>query len=105
MPSTDDTTGEPAADELEFATTFDPDDESASEAVVTAVAAVRGSKPTALEPLYAAVDPDALDSLVDHADRVDTAGSHRVWFTYEEFDVGVRTDGEIRIRDVTATSD
>ncbi|ELZ15742.1 hypothetical protein C478_04539 [Natrinema thermotolerans DSM 11552] len=105
MPSTNDTTGDREPADLEFVTTFDPDGEPASEAVVTAVAAVRGSKPAALDPLHAAVDLDALDSLVDHADRVDTAGSHQVWFTYEGLDVGVRTDGEIRIRDATATSD
>ncbi|OAQ52976.1 hypothetical protein HTG_09100 [Natrinema mahii] len=102
MPSTNDTTADPELDDLEFVTTFDPDSEPASEAVVTAVAAVRDSQPAALEPLHAVVDPDALDSLVDHADRVDTAGSHQVWFTYEGLDVGVRTDGEIRLRDATS---
>ncbi|OLZ42498.1 hypothetical protein A6E15_16685 [Natrinema saccharevitans] len=101
MPSTNDTTDDPELDDLEFVTTFDPDGEPASEAVVAAVAAVRGSRPAALEPLHAVVDPDALDSLVDHADRVGTAGSHQVWFTYQGLDVGVRTGGEIRIRDAT----
>ncbi|QCC58967.1 hypothetical protein NP511_10965 [Natrinema thermotolerans] len=105
MPSANDTTDDQEPDDLEFVTTFDPDGEPASEAVVTAVAAVRGSKPAALEPLHAVVDPDALDSLVGHADRVGTAGSHQVWFTYEGFDVAVRTDGEVRLRDATVTAD
>jgi hypothetical protein len=82
-------------------TTFDPADERPSEALVAAVAAFRGSDPAELSPLYGVVEPDALDSLVEHANRVDAAGSHRVWFTYEGFDVGVRSDGRIRLREAS----
>ncbi|WP_049922236.1 HalOD1 output domain-containing protein [Halopiger djelfimassiliensis] len=105
MPSTDDSADGPETQESVSVTTFDPDaGERASEAVVTAVAAIADEDPSALEPLYDVVDPDALDSLVEHAKRVDDAGTHELWFTYEGFDVGVRTDGEIRIRDA-ATAD
>ena len=99
MPSTDDTkTGEP-----QYVTTFDPDaGERASEAIVSAVAALAGTSPVELEPLYEVVEPDALDSRVEHAQRSDDAGIHELWFTYERYDVGVRSDGQIRIHDSAA---
>lgn len=40
------------------------DTESASTAVMTALASVRHCEPTELDPLYRSVDPDALDRLV-----------------------------------------
>lgn len=99
MPSADDHTDASEAGEPRYIATFDPDSgERASEAVVTAVAALTGDKPVDLSPLYEAVEPDALDSLVRHARRSDDAGTHQLWFTYEGFDVGVQSDGEIRIR-------
>ncbi|WP_049928981.1 HalOD1 output domain-containing protein [Halopiger goleimassiliensis] len=94
MPSEDDHL-DPAEDE--YVTTFDPDaGESASESVITAVAALSGTRPVDLPPLYEAVDPDALDSLIAHARRTD-AGTHELWFSYDGFDVSVRSDGRIRI--------
>ncbi|AFO55866.1 MULTISPECIES: HalOD1 output domain-containing protein [Natrinema] len=96
MPPTDDSSRRDA----DFVTTFDPADERPSNAVVTAVAVVRDVPPIELSPLYDAVDPDALDAIVEHAQRVGNGGTHWVWFTYEGVDVGVRSDGEIRLRDV-----
>lgn len=81
-----------------FTATFDPADERPSEVVVSAVASVAGVSPLELGPLYAVVDPGALDALVAHAQRTGT-GTHRVWFAYEGFDVCVRTNGEVRILD------
>ncbi|SEW27389.1 HalOD1 output domain-containing protein [Natrinema salifodinae] len=101
MTSTDDS-DEPRDDE--YVTTFDPEDDRPSEVIVTAVAAIRGAEPAALSPLYDAVDPAALNALFEHAQRVAASGCHRVWFTYEGLDVGIRTDGEIRIRDATGAS-
>ena len=102
MPSTDDSTdpGEPR-----YIGTFDAStDEQPSEAVVNAVAAVAETSPVELPPLYEAVDPDALDALVAHACRQSDAGTHELWFTYYGLDVGVRTDGQIRIRETTAAT-
>ncbi|ELY65700.1 HalOD1 output domain-containing protein [Natrinema versiforme] len=104
MPSANDSTDESEPRDDSRVTTFDPASDRPSEAVVTAVAALRETEPADLPPLYEVVDPDALDSLVEHAQRVGDAGTHQVWFTYETFDIGVRTDGEIRIRDATATA-
>ncbi|WP_394352360.1 HalOD1 output domain-containing protein [Natronolimnobius sp. AArcel1] len=81
-------------------TTFDPTGtERASEAIVTAVAAVHDTDRKSLGPLYDAVDPDALNALVAHAHRVADAATHELWFVYEGLDIGVRTDGEIHVRD------
>ena len=104
MPSIDDSpeTSDPVPS---YVATFDPDaGERASDTIVTAIATLRDEDAAALEPLYEAVDPDALNTLVEHARRVEDAGTHELWFTYEGFDVGVRTDGEIRIRAATLTA-
>ena len=98
MPSANDPTDTTEMGEPTFVTTFDPDTgERASEAVITAVAALAGTPPADLEPLYEAVEPDALDSLVDHARRADVGGTHELWFAYAGYDVGVRSDGRIQI--------
>ncbi|GAB3666940.1 HalOD1 output domain-containing protein [Halopiger thermotolerans] len=97
MPSTD-----TSDDTQRYVATFDPDGERASEAVVTAVADLIDADPTSISPLYDAVDPDALDSLVAHARRADDAGTHELRFAYEGFDVGVRTDGRIQIEAANA---
>lgn len=99
MPSRDD----PSESDDAYVTTFDPAGDRPSEAVVNTVAALHGDDPGDLEPLYDVVEPDALDSFVEHAQRVGDAGTHQVWFSYEGFDVGVRSDGEIRIRDAALT--
>ncbi|MFD1565167.1 HalOD1 output domain-containing protein [Haloarchaeobius amylolyticus] len=101
MPSTNDPTDKPTDQRV---TTFDPADSRPSEAVVTAVATQLETDPVELSPLYDVVDPDALDDLVDHAQRTGTDETQLVWFTYEGFAVGVRSDGQVRIRDTTATA-
>ena len=101
MPSTNDPADEPTA---QCVTTFDPADSRPSEAVVTAVATQLEADPVELSPLYDVVNPDALDDLVEHAQRTETGETQLVWFTYEGFDVGVRSDGQVRIRDATATA-
>ncbi|WP_408956736.1 HalOD1 output domain-containing protein [Natrinema sp. 74] len=104
MSSPNDSPDESASREHGYVTAFDPATERPSEAVVTAVAAVFEAEPDDLSALYDTLDPDALDSLVDHAQRAGSAGIHRIWFTYEGFDIGVRSDGQVRIRDATAAS-
>jgi len=69
--------------------------ESPSEAVVRAVAAVSGldpvpgRSPDCLDPLYTAVDPDALDTLF----RPGSLG--RVTFHYHGYEVTVDSDGRV----------
>lgn len=103
MPSAD----EPTDEAVETATTdafvisFDPRQERPSTAVVTGVASLLEADPLELETIYEVVEPNALDAFVEHAQRTDVDGVHELWFTYEGFDVGVRTDGRILIREAT----
>ena len=66
-----------------------------SEAVVSAVAELTGTDPLSLDPLYTAVDPDALNALF--SDGSDTDRSNRVEFTYSGCHVVVTPDGDVRV--------
>jgi hypothetical protein len=71
-------------------------DQSPSESVVRALAALDGVEPASLDPLYQYVDPDALDALfekegTDHVDLV-------VSFSVDEYQVTVREDGTTTVR-------
>ncbi|APX97832.1 HalOD1 output domain-containing protein [Natronorubrum daqingense] len=102
MPSPDDSHG---PDNERYVSTFDPDaGERASVAVVTAVEAVSQTDSLELPPLHDVVDPDALDSLVEHARRSGEAGQHELWFTYAGFEVGVRSDGRVLIGESTVAN-
>ena len=68
-------------------------DESASAAVVTALSAVSGDDVTAIEPLYDAVDPDALDQLVTPTSGVDTLRTGRVTLEHHGYRVVVDASG------------
>ncbi|WP_265109300.1 HalOD1 output domain-containing protein [Halosolutus halophilus] len=104
MPSRD-AADDPRRRDAAFVTTFDPGaGDRASETVLTAVAAVTGDEPADLSPLYDVVEPDALDALCDHADRVGSDSVHRLWFPYEGVDVCVRSDGEVRILETPSTA-
>lgn len=60
-----------------------------SEAVVTAVAEVEGVAPHELsEPLFSAVDPDALDTLIQRSEVT-------VTFRYHGYRVTVNASGEV----------
>lgn len=52
-----------------------------SEDIVQAVAVREGTDPTALDPLYEAIDPDALDAVVD--------SGAVVTFEYEGYEITV----------------
>lgn len=70
-------------------------DGSVSTSVVQGVAAVTGDAPTEIEPLYEAVDPDALDRLVASL-RGDGGGEVR--FVLDGCEVTVEADGAIEFR-------
>jgi len=85
--------------------------ESASEAVVAAVAAVSNDQPSsdsdgpgetmaelALDPLYSVVDPDALDAIF-RPRRTDGSGAvDEVSFPYHGHDVTVHGEGRVDVR-------
>lgn len=66
--------------------------DSPSLAVMEALAAIRHCEPTELEPLYRAIDPDALDRLV--ASGTDQL---RIGLTVDGFDVVVTGDRRLEI--------
>ncbi len=104
MPSRDDADANDGSGDAGSVTTFDPETDAASQAVVTAVAALADTDPSALSPLYDVVEPDAIDSLCEHAQRVGDGTVHRLWFGYEGFDVCVRSDGQIRVLESSSTA-
>lgn len=66
--------------------------------IVERVAELEGTDPTTLTPpLYAAIDPEALDSLCQPSDTATRQTGARVSFTYCGYDVDVREDGEISV--------
>lgn len=74
------------------------DGDCISTTVINAVAAVVGKAPSDLQPLYDAIDPDALDSLL-RSFRCTEAGGDRavVAFRFDECEVTVESDGTIWI--------
>lgn len=84
-------------------TTVDPD-ERPSQVVIAAVAAITGEQPVALSPLYDAIDPDALDSLVAHARETATTATHRLTFDYEGCEVAVHGTGRVEITETAPTA-
>lgn len=72
---------------------------SASETVVGRIAKYEGIDPAELSPLYDVIDPDALDSFINGADRRDTAAE--IQFSYHGYTVTVSTDGGVQVDDGT----
>lgn len=70
-------------------------DRDPHEAVIDVVAAVTGSEPTDLDPLYSVLDPEALDDLVSAGSGA--AGGLLVEFTYHEHCVRVYGSGLIEV--------
>lgn len=71
------------------------EEESMSEKVVSAVAAEREAAPTDLEPLFEAIDPDALDGLYGRTELDRARSPDRLAFTYGGCEVTVEGDGTV----------
>lgn len=74
---------------------YDWDATRASAAVVEMVAIATDLEPSALDPLYHTVDPEALDALLRRDGGVGAVTE--VSFTYQEHVVTVRSDGEVTV--------
>lgn len=72
-------------------------DDSASVAVVRSVAAVSGEDPVEMDPLYDAVDPDALDSLYRSSRRTQNETKLTIEFSYNGYRVRLSGDGELSL--------
>jgi len=73
-------------------------DDSPSEQIIQTVAQVKGVEPTALEPLYNVVDPDALDTLFADPHVFDE-NPVVATFTMAECRVRIHSDGTLAVRD------
>lgn len=81
------------------------DDETVSEAVVNAVAAASGCRRSSagdtavpvLEPLYSAIDPDALDSLFGGTGRSALQTDGSIAFSFHGYDVTVHSYGLVTL--------
>jgi Halobacterial output domain 1 len=72
--------------------------ESVAEAILTAVSSISGVEMTNLEPLYTAIDPDALNALFgSYSDGTPRDGKGIVVFPYESYQVTVEGTNQIRI--------
>lgn len=73
--------------------------EQLSEAIIRAIAATEGIDPTALDtPLYEAIDPDALDDLVQLRRAGGAPSPVRVQFSYYGYEIHVHGDGKLVLR-------
>lgn len=75
---------------------------SVSDEVISAVAAARGADPLDLDPLYEAIDPDALDSLYRRGGRERENTPERLEFTYSGCGVVVAEDGSVTVTDAAS---
>jgi len=75
-------------------------EETITDALVGALAAAEGVDATDVDPVYEAVDLDALEQLFeDHDGAADAEGL--LSFTFDTWNVFVRADGRIRVCDGT----
>lgn len=75
-------------------TRYDPSEpENVSEAVVETAAAVADTRATELDPLYDAINPDALELFVDSADQA------LIEFDYLGYEVVVCSEGDVVVLD------
>lgn len=86
------------ADTDTYRTSFYSDDESASMAVISTVAALAGTDPVDLPPLYSVVDADALDALVDPNLLGSRQSDVQISFAYNGHEVTVHSYGIITAR-------
>lgn len=81
-----------------YRTEFDPSSVPPSRAVVAVVATIDGEDVTALEPLNDAVDPDALDRLLEASPTRPQRGPRTVEFEYRSYRITVRSEGVVEVR-------
>jgi hypothetical protein len=77
---------------------FDWSEVSPSTAVIESVAIAADREPTAIEPLYETVDPDALDALIRSGDPNLTDGDASVTFALDGYQVTVQRGGTVAVR-------
>lgn len=76
-----------------------PQAASASETVIERIAQHEDVDPAELTPLFDAIDPDALDAMIDGAERRNTPLD--IVFSYHGHHVTVTSDGAVQVTDET----
>lgn len=76
---------------------FDAPPESVIMAITAVVARATETDPTAINPLYSAIDPDALDTLMNPGSDPQPDSNIHVTFTLEGHEVTVHSHGMIRV--------
>lgn len=77
---------------------FDSSAESVTTAVVSMVAKVAENDPLEMEPLYSAVDPDALNDLITSVPSDPSHPDLEVTFAFDDYDVTVHSYGVIAVQ-------
>lgn len=85
-------------DENVYRASFDSSATEPSVAVVEVLAAVRGTKPAALEPLYDSIDPDALDQFFEGRGAAARTTGFSIRFAHAGYEVAVRSEGIVEVR-------
>lgn len=75
-----------------------------TEVIVEAIATAADVDPLDLPPLYESIDPDAVDQLVGDREGDEGTGA-LLSFTFDTWNVFVRSDGRIRVCDATKPTD
>lgn len=76
---------------------FDPITDSVTERIVMAVAGIEDTSATAIDPLYDAVDTEALDRITRSVATRSGPGNAEVVIRYREYTVSVHSHGVIEI--------
>lgn len=76
---------------------FDPETDSVTETIVMAVAGHEGTSPTALDPLYDVVDPDALEGITRSVATRSTPGNAEITIRYHGYTVSIHSHGVVEI--------
>lgn len=90
---------EPTSDAREsIQAEFDWSEVTPSTAVIETVAIAADCEPTGLEPLYDAIEPDALNTLIRSMETNLTDGDATVTFAFDGYQVTVQRDGSVIVR-------
>ena len=77
---------------------FDSSTESVCKAIISTVAVVSETKPLELPPLYSAVDPDALEALLERNVPGPQNADIHISFTFTEWEITVHSYGVIAVQ-------
>lgn len=81
-----------------YRVSFDSSTESVCKAIISTVAVISEKEPVELPPIYSAVDPDALEALLERNVTGPQNADIHISFTFTEWDITVHSYGVIAVR-------